>query len=156
MTCEILLGRWVLLLHLFVQILQDLDVLPCVLDVGRDLQGAEDQAVLWGFTDGDVRSAISWDLVVHRKLRRGPQRGSPKDLRHFLMVGRIAIHDCRLLFLVNTDHNPVHVWHGRYPYLFDDVLLRLIARSVPLANQRICKMALCLKTPVTLRWTREL
>ena len=32
---EIPLGRRVLLLHLCVQILQDLDVLPCVLDVGR-------------------------------------------------------------------------------------------------------------------------
>jgi hypothetical protein len=48
------------------------------------------------------------------------------------------------------------VRHGHYPYLFDDVLLRLIARWLHPANQRICKMALCLKTPVTLRWTREL
>src|SRR5258708_31220715 len=72
------------------------------------------------------------------------------------MVGRVAIHDCRLLFIVNSDHNPVHVWHGRSPYLFDDVLLRLIACWLHLANQRICTMALCLKTPVTLRWTREL
>ncbi len=54
MALEILLGRRILLFHLPVQFLQGFDVLPCVLAVGRNFQGAEDQAVLRGFTGGDV------------------------------------------------------------------------------------------------------
>jgi hypothetical protein len=58
-ACQILLGWWVLLLDLVVHLLQDLGDLLGVLDMRGNLQGTEDQPILLGLTDGDVRSTIS-------------------------------------------------------------------------------------------------
>jgi len=65
-TLKILFRGWILLLHLFVEFLKDLNVFLGILDIRRYLQGAEDEAVLGGFADCDIGTPVSTRLVVDR------------------------------------------------------------------------------------------
>src|SRR5260370_42632850 len=67
MTLEILFRGGILLLHLLVEFLKDLNMFLGILDIRRDLQSAEDQAVFGAFADCDIGSPVSTRLVINRQ-----------------------------------------------------------------------------------------
>src|SRR5713226_544991 len=66
MTVEILFSGRILLLHLLVDLLKDLNMLLSILDIRRYLQSAEDQAAFGGFAYCDIGGPVSTRLVVDR------------------------------------------------------------------------------------------
>src|SRR5260370_19350805 len=86
MTVEILFSGGILLLHLLVEFLKDLNMFLGILDIRRYLQGAEDQAVFGGFAYCDIGSTVSTRLVVDREFGCRPECGAPKDVRNLLVI----------------------------------------------------------------------
>src|ERR1700680_1426455 len=66
MAVEILFSGRILLLHLLVEFLKDLNVLLSILDIRLYLRGAEDQAASGGFAYCDIGGPVSTRLVVDR------------------------------------------------------------------------------------------